>query len=134
MVDKKNQKSLHIGLWIAQVSLAVVFVATGFMKIIFSIEKLAESNMTFVNTFSVEMVRFIGISELFGAVGLVIPAALRIKPTLTPLAAIGIAIIMVMASGFHISHSEPFVPTLVLLTLAIFVAWGRLKKVPIKPK
>lgn len=134
MNKQKTSKGLNIVLWVVQGLLAAAFAMAGFMKITSLIEELANGGMSFVNSFGAGMVRFIGISELLAAVGLILPAALRIKPVLTPAAAIGIAIIMVLATGYHISNSEPFIPTVVLLALASFVIWGRLKKVPVQPK
>ncbi|HMR84198.1 MAG TPA: DoxX family protein [Niabella sp.] len=134
MTEQKTSKGLHIGLWVVQVLLAAAFGMAGFMKTTAPIEQLAQGGMSFVNSYGVGMVRFIGISELLGAIGLILPAALRIKPALTPLAAVGIAIIMVLACIYHISNSEPFMPATVLLALAVFVAWGRYKKAPVLPK
>lgn len=134
MTEQKKSKGLHIGLWVVQALLAAAFGMAGFMKITAPIEQLAQGGMTFVNHYGVGMVRFIGISEVLGAIGLILPAALRIRPVLTPLAAVGLAIIMVLACAYHISHSEPFVPPVVLFALAVFVAWGRFKKVPVQPK
>ena len=80
------------------------------------------------------LVRFIGISELLGAVGLILPALTKIKPLLTPLAALGLLTIMILAMGFHVSRGEagtlPF--NIVLGGLAAFVAWGRTSKAPIR--
>lgn len=131
MTEQQNSKALHIGLWVAQGLLAAAFGMAGFMKISAPIEQLAQSGMSFVNNFGVGTVRFIGISELLGALGLILPAALRIKPILTPLAAVGVAIIMVLATTYHITHGESAMPTIILFALAAFVAWGRFKKVPI---
>jgi len=130
MTEQKKSKRLHIGLWVVQGLLAVAFGIAGFMKIFSPIEELVQNGMDY----GVGLTRFIGWSELLGAIGLILPAALRIKPILTPIAAVGIAIIMVLATGYHIMNSEPFIPTVVLLALASFVAWGRFKRVPILPK
>jgi len=79
------------------------------------------------------LVRFIGVSELLAALGLILPSALRIKPILTPVAASSIIAIMLMASVFHITRGEfsESVFTLILGLAAGFIAWGRFKKVPI---
>jgi putative oxidoreductase len=134
MTEQKKSKALHIALWIVQILLAVAFGMAGFMKIITPVEQLAEGGMTFVADYGMGMVRFIGIVEVLGAVGLILPAALRIRPVLTPLAAVGIAIIMVLATYYHISNSEPIMATVVLFVLAVFVAWGRFLKSPIQSK
>ncbi|MDF9799402.1 putative oxidoreductase [Catalinimonas alkaloidigena] len=134
MAEQKKSKGLHIGLWVAQVLLAAAFGFAGFMKIATPIDQLAEGGMSFVNSFEAGMVRFIGISEVLGALGLILPAALRIKPVLTPIAAVGVAIIMVLATTYHVMHSETFLPNIILFALAVFVAWGRFKKAPIQAK
>lgn len=134
MTEQKISKVLHISLWVAQVLLALAFGMAGFMKITLPVEELAKNGMSFVNNYAVGTVRFIGISEVLGALGLILPAALRIKPFLTPLAALGIAIIMVLATNYQVTHSEPFIPTIILFLLASFVTWGRLKKAPIQAK
>ncbi|MFM7644851.1 MAG: DoxX family protein [Sphingomonadales bacterium] len=134
MTEQKKSKALHISLWIAQILLALAFGMAGFMKIAMPVEELAKNGMSFVSDYGVGTVRFIGISEVLGALGLILPAALRIKPFLTPLAALGIAIIMVLATNYHVTHSEPFTPTIILFLLASFVAWGRFKKAPIQAK
>lgn len=134
MTEQQNSKALHIALWVVQGLLAAAFGMAGFMKITQPIYELALMGMTFVNQFDVGIVRFIGVAEVLGAIGLILPAALRIKPMLTPLAAVGIAAIMALATSYHISQNEPFIATIVLFALAVFVAWGRYKKAPILPK
>lgn len=80
--------------------------------------------------------RFIGIAELAAAVGLILPALTRILPKLTPLAGLGLAVIMVLAAGFLVQRGEmSALPINFLLgALAAFVAWGRWRKVPIAPR
>ena len=79
------------------------------------------------------MVRFIGISEFLGAIGLILPAATKIKPSLTPLAALGLLTIMILAMAFHLSRGEVQATpvNIVLGGLAAFVAWGRTKRAAI---
>ncbi|MBL7979154.1 MAG: DoxX family protein [Bacteroidetes Order II. Incertae sedis bacterium] len=134
MTEQKNSKALHTTLWVVQGLLAAAFGMAGFMKMTAPIAQLAANGMTFVNQFSIEMVRFIGVAEVLGAIGLILPAALRIKPVLTPLAAVGVAIIMVLAAIQHITSNEPIFANIVLFALAVFVAWGRFVKVPIQAK
>jgi putative oxidoreductase len=76
---------------------------------------------------------FIGVSEILGAIGLILPALTRILPWLTPLAALGLALIMVLAIGFHLTRREyPNIAfTVVLLALAAFVAYGRFAVAPL---
>ena len=134
-MEKKNHKTLNIALWVAQVLLAAMFLMAGIMKATQPIEELSQS-MTWVNDFSAGMVRFIGISELLGGIGLLLPALLRIKPIFTPLAALGLFIIMVLAFIYHISNAEyqALGINLILGAIAVFIAWGRYKKAPIQPK
>lgn len=134
MTEQKKSKGLHIALWILQGLLAASFGMAGVMKLTAPIEQLAENGMTFVNHYSISMVRFIGITEILAALGLILPAALRIKPILTPIAALGIAIIMVLAMFEHLSQNEPIISNIVLLALSLFIVWGRFIKAPIKAK
>jgi hypothetical protein len=82
------------------------------------------------------LVRFIGTAELAGALGLILPAATRILPRLTPTAAVGLVVLQILAMLFHLSRGEAFVLPInfVLAALAVFVAWGRFRKVPIEPR
>ena len=75
--------------------------------------------------------------ELAGALGMILPAATRILPWLTPLAALGFAVIQVLAIGTHalLGETAQTLPiNLVLLALSLFVAWGRMRKAPILPR
>ena len=83
--------------------------------------------MAWVEDFGQGTIRFIGVMELLGAFGLIVPAALDIAPVLTPLAASGLAIVMVLAAGVHFRRSEPsnIAVNAVLFVLAVVVAWGR---------
>ena len=82
------------------------------------------------------LVRFIGASELAGALGLILPSLTRIMPRLTSLAGLGLFTVMVLASGFHVVRGEfgglPI--TFVLGGLAAFVAWGRYRGAPINAR
>ena len=71
------------------------------------------------------MVTFIGISELAGAFGVILPMASGIAPLLTTLAAAGLGVIMLLAAGYHLKRGEPPWMVLVLLIPAVFVAVGR---------
>jgi uncharacterized membrane protein YphA (DoxX/SURF4 family) len=113
-------------LWSAQVLLAVLFALAGILKSTRPVDELGK-RMAWVNTVSPATVRFIGVSELAGASGLVLPWATHIAPVLTPLAAAGLVAIMVLAAIFHARRAEwgGIVPNVVLGALAAFVAWGR---------
>lgn len=128
-------KALNTGLWIAQGLLAVAFVMAGGMKLAVPIEAL-QAQMPWVSGALGGAVRFIGAVEVLGALGLVLPAATRIQPKLTPLAAIGLTIVMVLGVITHISRGEFAMigAPVVLGGLAAFVAWGRLGKAPIQAR
>ncbi len=123
---------MKIVLWIVQVLIALAFLAVGFPKLVMPLADLSQQ-MAWVNDLSPALVRFIGLAEVAGALGLILPALTRILSWLTPLAAAGLVLIMVLAAIFHISRGEiPFIiPNLVLLVLAAFVAYGRWKIAPI---
>jgi putative oxidoreductase len=127
-------KVLHISLWAVQIVLGAMFIMAGAMKAFTPIAELAESVPMAAE--QAGLIRFIGVSELAGGLGLILPAALRIRPGLTPLAALGLLIIMVLAVGVHAIQAEwssVLVPA-VLGGLAAFVVWGRTKAAPIQPR
>ncbi len=134
-MNTKNNKTLNISLWVAQVVLAAMFLMTGLMKTTQPLEELGKS-MQWVNDVSQGLVRFVGVSELLGGIGLLLPALLRIKPMLTPLAALGLFTIMVFAFIYHITKGEYEMLgiNVILGAIAFFIAWGRYKKAPILPK
>lgn len=141
MTDQSNTKNrpgvMTIALWIVQILLAIAFGMAGFMKLSMPMDALAANGMTFVMHTPEWLVRFIGFAEVAGALGMILPAATRILPFLTPLAALGFAIIQVLAIGVHASLGETAMTlpmNLVLLALSLFVAWGRWKKAPIAPR
>ena len=122
---------MNIALWIVQGLLAAAFLMAGIMKATQPKEKLA-ANMAWVNDFSTSQVRLIGIVEILGAIGLILPAATGILPILTPLAAVGLALVMIGAAMTHRRRGESqMIPiNAVLLLLAAFVAYGRFIAVP----
>ena len=132
-----NQKSkvLNISLWAAQILLAGMFIMAGFMKTTMPVEQLS-SSLPWAKDVPAWFVRFIGMSELLGALGLILPSLLRIKQVLTPVAALGISAIMVMAAFFHITRTEfsGVAFTLILALVAAFIGWGRWKEVPVQVK
>lgn len=115
---------MNITLWIIAGVLAVAFLLAGLMKIAQPKEKLAASGMAWTEDFSAGQVKAIGLVEVLGAIGLVLPAAVDVAPILTPIAAAGLALTMVLAAVVHARRGEKAnVPvTLVLAVLAAFVA------------
>jgi putative oxidoreductase len=129
-------KGVHVGLWVAQALLAALFLMAGLMKATTPIPELV-LKLPWAADVPVALVRLIGLAEIFGAVGVVLPSASRIRPRLTPLAAVGLAVVMVLALAFHGSRGELAQAAPINLTLgllAAFVAWGRTFKSPIAPR
>ena len=115
---------MNITLWVIAGLLAAAFAAAGLMKLAQPKAKLAESGMAWTEDFSEGQVKGIGLVEVLGAIGLILPAALGIAEILTPLAAAGLALTMVGATVVHARRGEKgSIPvTLVLGALAAFVA------------
>lgn len=134
MKAKSNSTRWGIALWSSQIILAGMFVVAGLPKAVTPIQELA-ATMPLAVEVPEALVRFIGISELLAAVGLILPGLLRVKPMLIPLAAAGLVVIMVLAIIYHLSKGEigASVFNLALGLLAYFVAWGRYRKAPIDP-
>ena len=118
---------MNLALWIAAALLALAFLATGLLKITRSKEKLAASGMGWTESFSPATIKAIGVAEVLGALGLILPAVLDVAPILVPIAAVGLALVMVGAATTHLSRGEKqmVVVNVVLAALALFVAWGR---------
>jgi len=120
---------------VAQVLLAALFANAGFLKATQPIAAIAPM-IPWTPDVPEPLVRFIGVSELAAAMGLVLPSLTRINPVLTPAAAACLVLVMLLASAFHASRGEwgnvPF--TLALGALAAFVAWGRFTRAPITPR
>ena len=130
-------KVLKVSLWIAQVLLAVLFGMAGTMKTFMSVPDLVANGINYAADLPLWLLRFIGIAELSGAIGVIVPALTRVKPQLTWMAAAGLATIQVLAMCFHTSRGEflHVLPmNLILLTPALFVLWGRSRRAPILPK
>ncbi|MFE7794787.1 DoxX family protein [Streptomyces sp. NPDC057460] len=117
---------MNVFLWIVQALLAAMFAMAGVMKATQPKDKLVEK-LPWVADFSSATVRFIGVVEFAAALGLILPAATGIAPVLTPLAATGLAITMILAAVTHARRKEPsaIAFNVVLLILAVVVAWGR---------
>ncbi|MDR3474580.1 MAG: DoxX family protein [Devosia sp.] len=120
--------TLNFWAWVAQILLVAMFGFAGWLKSTQSIDRVAEMTGGWPRDFSPAMVRFIGIVEAAGALGMILPILTGILPWLTPLAAIGFAIIQVLAIGVHARRGETAktLPiNLVLLVVALFVVWAR---------
>ncbi|MGH2350481.1 MAG: DoxX family protein [Chloroflexota bacterium] len=122
-------------LWAVQILLGLGFLASGAMKLTQPYEVLA-SQMAWVGDVPPRLVLFIGLAEVLGALGLIIPAATRISPWLTPLAAAALALVMLLATLFHLARGELTMAPIPLVfgLLALFVAYGRRTLAPIRPR
>lgn len=100
-----------IALWIVNIILALMMLMAGTMKTITPKAKI-EEKMAWASDFSAGQVKTIGILEVLGALGLVLPLATGVLPILTPVAAVGILIIMIGAIVVHVRRNETFVPAL----------------------
>ena len=110
-------------LWILQVLLALLFLFAGGVKLVLPADQLVKQ----APMFSAAFLRFIGVCEVSGAIGLILPVLLRIKPGLTPLAAAGLVIIMIGATVVTLMTggiAMAIMPVVVGLLL-VFVVYGR---------
>jgi len=128
-------KGWTIALWAAQFLLAAAYGLFGSMKATQPLDQLAQM-MTWIPDFPPVFVRSLGVVEILGAIGLILPSLTRIQPRLTVLAALCILVHQFMAVSLHVSKGEFGVLGLnvVLIALAAFIFWGRRKKAVIAPR
>jgi hypothetical protein len=129
MTERRDiSRKLTVTLWIIQGLLAALFLFAGVMKLVLPLEAL-KGPVEFPGLF----LRFIGVAEVLGALGLVLPGLLRVRTELTPLAAAGLVIIMIGATATMMA-TGPVAPALfpaVVGVLAAFVAYGRWRTAPL---
>ena len=118
---------MNILLWIVQILLALLFLFAGGTKLIIPYDKLMEMGSPNQIVLPALFIKFIGLVELLGGLGLVLPGLLRIKKGLTPLAAIGLTIVMIGAVIMTIAGDgiKLAITPLIVLLLCVFVAYGR---------
>jgi uncharacterized membrane protein YphA (DoxX/SURF4 family) len=123
---------MNIALWIIQVVLALTFLAGGTMKLVRPRLALA-GQMGWVQDFGDAQVKGIGALEVLAAVGLVAPPLLHVATFLTPLAAVGLVLLMLGAAATHLRRHEPQMLAVngTLLVLAAVVAIGRFGPYPL---
>lgn len=129
------KKTTNVLLWIAQVLISTSLIWAAYVKLFQSIEQL-EIMWPWTGDVSPIFVRLTGAIDLLGALGVILPSLLRSKPILAPTAAMGIVLLMIAASIFHISRGEASQIgfNIVFAAIAGFIAYGRLKLVPIQSK
>ncbi len=132
----QTSKGWTIGLWVAQALLAAMFLMAGVTKLMSGSAELVAMGMGWAENAPFFLIKFIGLAEVAGGLGVILPAATRIMPHLTKWAAAGLCVIMVLAAGVHIVRGEfEVVPVnVILFALAAFVIWGRTNKAPITPR
>jgi uncharacterized membrane protein YphA (DoxX/SURF4 family) len=125
----RRGKGLSVVLWILQGLLAALFLFSGAMKFIMPVEQMTKGT-----SLTGGFIHFIGVCEILGGIGLIVPALLRILPVLTPIAACGLVIIMAGATYLSLPMGKTAVLPAFLCLLLAFVAYGRFKLRPIEAK
>jgi uncharacterized membrane protein YphA (DoxX/SURF4 family) len=126
----RRERKINAILWTVQVLLALLFVFAGGMKLVAPPEMLKGPGVQFPVLF----LRFIGVCELAGGLGLILPGLLRIRTGLTPLAAAGLVVIMIGAAATTVIGGmvAPALFPLVVGLLAAAIAYGRTHRVPLR--
>jgi uncharacterized membrane protein YphA (DoxX/SURF4 family) len=126
MKDQNHSKVILIMLWIAKIILALSFIWAASLKLFQSIEKLSAMWPWTAQIPSV-LVRFTGIIDLLGGIGIIAPALLSLNPKLTRITAYAIIVLMICAAIFHICRGEAshIGINVSFALLAFFIAWGR---------
>ena len=126
---------MNIAIWLVQVLVAIFFLFNGFMKTFLPIADLS-NQVPWVLDIPEALVRFIGIVEISGGLGVVLPAITRILPWVAVVASGGLGIHMFLAVVFHISRGEfpNIILPVIILALAAIIAYGRWKVVPINSR
>ena len=122
MDSGRGTSAINVALWVVQGLLAALFLFAGGAKLVMSLDQMAGPP-----ALPGWFLRFIGVAEVLGALGLVLPGLLRIRPGLTPLAATGLVIIMIGATVVMWAAGMVAVALInvVVALLAAFVAYGR---------
>ena len=123
---------MNIALWILQVLLAAAFLAHGVLLLVPPPDIAALMLEQLPRGFWL----FLGVAEVAAAIGITLPGITRIMPRLVPAAAVGIVIVMISATIWHLMRAEwsSSVITFVLLLMAAYVAYMRWSVVPIQPR
>ncbi|HEY2724597.1 MAG TPA: DoxX family protein [Pseudonocardiaceae bacterium] len=119
---------MNVALWIGQGVLAALFAVSGSAKSAMSKERMIATGQTGVREFPLPVIRVVAALELLAVIGLLVPQATGLAPVLTPLAALGLAVVMVGAAVAHARLHErgTSAVNLVIMLLCLAVAIGRL--------
>lgn len=131
MTRENKRRSVSAGLWVAQGLCAALFLFAGSMKLVMPVEQMQQGPIVLPGAF----LRFIGVAEVLGAIGLILPALLRVRPSLTPLAAKCLVVIMLGATvtTLFAGVTAAIVPFIVGIVLGV-VAYGRTHWAPRLPR
>jgi hypothetical protein len=136
MTNQQNPstKIIHLTLWVLQVVLSVSLIWASAMKFFQPADKLAA--MWPWTADNPMLVKLTAVLDFLAGIGLILPTLLRVQPKLTVYAAYGTIALMVAASIFHITRGEASLigVNIFFAGFAAFIAWGRLKKAPIKSR
>jgi uncharacterized membrane protein YphA (DoxX/SURF4 family) len=122
----QKRKNMNLTIWIIQGLLATAFLMTGIMKLIMPKNNLKEKIGGWVEEYEESQIKLIGLVEVLGAFGLVLPMLLHVIPILTPIAASGLVLTMIGAARTHFKRKESIMSNIVLLVLGVLVIIGRL--------
>ncbi len=129
VLSRRPGKGLSVALWVTQTLLAVLFLFSGVMKFVMPV-----AEMTKQSSLPGWFLHFIGVMEVLGGIGLVLPALLRIWPFLTPIAACGLVIIMAGATVTSMPMGWVALFPFLAGVIAAFIAYGRFRLQPIQPR
>jgi uncharacterized membrane protein YphA (DoxX/SURF4 family) len=123
----RSDRKLNVLLWVLQVLLAMLFMFSGVMKFVMPVEEMTKQ-IALPGWF----LHFIGVSEILGAIGLILPGILRIRTGLTPLAAAALAVIMIGATAVNLKTGQrgAALTTVVIGLLLVFLAYNRRRMAP----
>jgi len=129
VVPPRRGRALAIALWATQIILAALFLFAGGMKFVMPVQEMTKGSALPGSFF-----HFIGVMEVLGGIGLVLPSLLRIAPFLTPLAACGLVIIMAGATVTSLPMGWIALFPFFVGVVAAFLAYGRFQLLPIPPR
>lgn len=130
-----TSRGWNIAIWLGQIALAALYLMGAWFHFL-PPEEAAAMGAVWMTEVPIALPRFIGVMEVLGVLGLILPTATRIMPHLTVWAAAGLLAIQALAIPFHAFRGEfePLPFNLIYVALAVFVLWGRARKAPITPR
>ena len=122
---------MHRAAWILQIVVGIYFVVTGVMH--FVVPEGLPAQMAWMYDLPTGLHYVSGAAEILGGLGLILPGLTKIRPELTPLAAAGLALVMVFAAGWHLTRGEyqNIVANVVIAAATVFVAYVRWRRQPL---